>query len=1468
MNEGKKNWKRIILVTLVLATMVLGGFSVMTNNAAAATPTRADQGSTLIIAFQQDVPNLNYFDPNTNTVWKFDAIGWGWDSLMAYTPDLQPYMNLADSVETDSTGLNVTVHIRQGVTFHDGVELTADDVVFSYEALAYNQLFHSDLDCLIWSSPQFTLWNGTGTSHVGVEKVDQYTVVFHLAYPYPLFYHVTLGLPIIPSHIWKDHTKSAGQPDSDDFILDYSYGKDMSEVDATIGTGPFYVADWQPGSYLVIKRYDNYWGKNFTVNWQGKAWNTYPTNVTEIEFKIYNTLDTAVLALKKGEVHFIDWSVPPGYYNQLKTDPNIGSQVVDDQGFFYLAFNMRKAPENDLAFRQAVAHSIDKDYIVTTLMQGYGTKGTVPISITSGAYVNTSAIPPDFDLNAAKQVLDQAGYVDANGDGWRDAPNGAPIKETILTPPKDYDPIRAEAGIMIQNNLQSIGLNVISNPTDFDTIVSKAFVQVQFDMYILGWGVGSFPELYLYDFFHSSQAAPIGYNTPGYSNPKVDQLLDEIKTEMDTQKRIQEVKDVEGILVHDLPYDTLYYRKNIMCYRKDIWQGWVPAFGTIYNGFSIGSLHHPGAITPPNPHGPSEVTGNYNGAVLHMYVPNYAYAGKGINGLAYVTDFDGVPIKNVTVQIYTSTGFSQNFTTGDSGGVKFHIPLAFQDYKSVTVGYYTSVKIGDKYYNYTGSKDVKVYLPKNAAVLTLSSNTGVVEAGQHANVTAKVTDIMGNPLQGVTVDLITEETAGSVSPGSGVTGADGTVTFTYTAPTLMNTNTVDIVKAAISVNNTILPSTQQATLYLAIQSTGSSWYHVEIENITHFGISAGNSTDINVKVVDQDGNPIANKAVHAEAIYSTATDPNWYGQKGIVDTTNVTFDATTKNTDNNGMVTFTLTAVNNVNKPYYIKVYTDDAYSVYDAAQIYVGNITPLLQKINNYTYTYDNSTGNISWSNHTDWANITVGYDPMVCGWEIPYGMIMHVNTPSAEVGNQVTVTTEVYYAMDVYYAEYNLTYNATSGATENVTLVDYAQVAAADTPAPGVLTFMAVYGTDLGFGADWTGGVGTYVWWAGQSLIGSYTDANGTFAYTLDTKPLMSDEPIYISAWVDFGCGQWAPYTGLGFDLPYDFGAKTGFALIRAPIMGIADMNFEGHYLSDMDAFTTVNFTVVDANGALSNVNVDMTYSIGEYSSEMTATTDANGVVSFQLSVPPQIMDSVITISVLLSSADHAMTYNYEYEIPYLAGVADMENLVVLYNVDINPDPVPNNGSATVTLQYLGGLTAAPMNNMSVELSVPAGTVTQVTANTDANGTVTFTYNAPELLHPVHYVVAAQTEYGTVNYFPIEVLGEYSTTGDVNNKINELNNTVKNQSQQLQDKDNQISNLQSQLDNATMMEYIFLALFIIFLIIAPVMYIVGKKQGGGAAPAEEPAEEEVSEEPEEEAEEEMTEEPAEEAGEEESEE
>jgi ABC-type transport system substrate-binding protein len=603
---------------------------------------KAPPTGTLIIGVQNDTPNLNPWDISTNTVWKHMMWRqWVFEGLFGVLPNATLYPVLATNYTIDILIPDqVKVDLRQGVTFTDGAPMNATDVVFSYQTMAFNgELYDPVMKSVVWPTATWPRWNASTTawgaanpSHVGVTRFDDFSVIFHLRQNYSMFTFGTLTRPIMPSHIWMDHLipvtlSNYILPDGSrlsggtEFDFDKDFGSSSTDVAATIGTGPWYLLQWIPWTTMDLQVYDSYWGMGLSVPYGGRSWPFFPNNVTHMQFKIYGTLDIAILALKQGEVHIVPWSLPQGFYNDLKHDPNMGFVNSTKDGFNYLAFNMRREPFNDLNFRKAVSYAIDKNFIVLRLLGGNGFNGQVPVSLINPPYVNFSAVAPPFDLNQARSILDAAGYTDKNGDGWRDLPDGRPMKYSILTPAKDFDPIIADTGIMIANNLKSIGLNIDTAPTSFDAIKSAAWNSI-YDMHLFSWeNLGLFPELYLESIFGCSRMAEsgLGDNTPGYCGPTFEAFSARFASEMDNPLRIQMVKDAQGLLVRDLPYNTLYVMNTTVGYRNDTWTGWQDIFNEAFNWWSV-NIIGPGQPLPPVLPETSLVIGNPNYTSIWTYI--------------------------------------------------------------------------------------------------------------------------------------------------------------------------------------------------------------------------------------------------------------------------------------------------------------------------------------------------------------------------------------------------------------------------------------------------------------------------------------------------------------------------------------------------------------------------------------------------------------------------------------------------------------------------------------------------------------------------------------------------------------------------------------------------------------------------------------------------------------------------------
>ena len=1194
--------------------------------------------NTLTIAMQDDMPNLNYFDPPTNTIWKAHVLKWMYEGLLSYTPDYIIYNSLAESYEIQSTPdqgdvATVVVHLRHNVTFHDGVEMTSKDVVFSYQVLYWDSLYQSNLQCLYWADAKWDRWDGNGKSHIGVEAVDDYTVKFHLSEQYPLFFYVTLGLPIIPEHVWKNHLKDANTGDSQDMQLDYEYGKDMSEADATIGTGPFKFVYWEPKSYAVIETYEGYWGKDISVTWAGKEWPLYPKHVRRIVFKVIPKLEDSITALEEGKCDYIARTIPPEYYDDMRGDPRIGAEVNTENGFFYLAFNMRKAPMNDKAFRKAVAHCIDKDYIVDALLHGYGIKGTVPISITNPRYINTSAIPPEFDLQKAKQILNQAGYVDANGDGWRDMPDGTPFKLSILTPPSSYDYVRAVAGYKIAENLKTVGLNIKSVDTDFDTIVTKAFITADFDMYILGWAVGSFPETYLYDFFHSSQASPAGYNSPGYSNPKVDQLLEQMMTEMDDEKRVKIIKDIQGILVDDLPYDVLYYKKNIEVYRQDRWQGWVSAFGSIFNRLSLSNLAYVGNFSESEVlavgnltyqngeyYVVNQSTGDYvhvdyvgmEGINIKLFAPPYATTSSNGSYIIAVYDNNLNPYRNFTFTVLCD-GKDYSLTTDSTGVCIFKHATQTERFLSLAISAETVSAIQLNNGDYAAVKFRKVYektyrIPP--LIITYDLSKYIIGPQENTKIIMKVTDVYGNPVSGVNVSYLFSN-YGTVTPKYAYTSDNGTATFLYTAPSnLYYQYENPFVLAMFKIGS------YTKDVYIRIKNPDvAEPYIVKIVGISKSVISSGESADVTVQVTDVNGNPVANHDVYLEIGYTLLTPDNGVIEY-FVDTQNVTADAYHKTTNASGMATFTITAQNNVNDARFVKVYVKDLYSTYDVEGIYVGNQPGVNSGLFQYTGMY------------------------------------------SLEISSDVSVI------------------NATSVAKLTFKVLDEN-----GNPVPNQLIWMKIPQSDYGQAAYFSGGLTDgYIWYVG-AYSAVMTGGNGEATINVEPSALIGDVPIKVIAWVDdllLGNDTLGPDAGFWSSMPLGTGAVEEIYLFRSNVTAMSDVVPERAYFSQNRNVTDITTFIYGENGPLFNESIDISWFIDNYSNATIAYTNESGCAVAKIHIPSNLTINEDYVKV---NVGYQGDYGFVLHIPYYK--KDISPLIFVKNISAF---YSTSDSATVTVKLVG--------------------------------------------------------------------------------------------------------------------------------------------------------------------------------------
>lgn len=564
----------------------------------------------LDIAIFEDLTTDNYWayqDPESS-VWNFYVFGNQAPALYQYaSPTNQLVPLLADGLPAEPVQegdtWTVTQTLREGLVWSDGEPITTADIVFTYETVRDLGLGGN------WLT-SYPVASDTGPGLLSVEAVDDLTVKFTFdSLPGLTLWQFGVGLgPVLPEHFWADAVASATTPE-DLYVASGAGAPGMWSYDFT---------EAEPGAFARNTANENYPfsgattrlyadgtyeftadGAGIAETFYGEASGEvtheytegpYATNVT---YSIYSSQDAAVLALTSGEVDFMLTSLglQRGLQQLVLAEEDLDLIVNPSNGYRYLAFNMRKFPMSDKAFRQAIACMIDKDFMANTVLGGAAIPVWSQVPEGNAFWFNPDAprwcegMSQEERLATATQVLEEAGWtwdtrpawdpdnLDAlpKGAGLR-GPDGQEVPElTLLAPGPGYDPLRATYSLFVEEWAQDLGIPLRAEPTGFNVIVDQVFTSdPQFDMYILGWTLTPFPDHVVEFFETSADSVAGGNNTPGYSSADFDALAAEFKavTDLDTARQL--IGQMDAILAEDLPYVVLFTTPIIEPYRTTL----------------------------------------------------------------------------------------------------------------------------------------------------------------------------------------------------------------------------------------------------------------------------------------------------------------------------------------------------------------------------------------------------------------------------------------------------------------------------------------------------------------------------------------------------------------------------------------------------------------------------------------------------------------------------------------------------------------------------------------------------------------------------------------------------------------------------------------------------------------------------------------------------------------------------------
>jgi peptide/nickel transport system substrate-binding protein len=477
----------------------------------------------------------------------------------------------------DAETLSYTVRIKLS-KWSDGSEVTSEDVAFTGNLINDFRI------------PRYvSRWNFIKK----IETPDKHTIKFYLKEPKSIFLSRTLTTSIVQKKEWIKVVEIARNSEKPlTTLLNH-------KIDNPVGIGPFVLNEWKQGAYLFLKKNKHFFGAGREIS--NRKLGPY---IDGIIFKIYTTSDAAILALKKGSIDMFWWSIQAGYLQDLKRQKDIQIFTSEKSGLYYLGFNVRKPPFNEKNLRHAVATLIDKGFIISRILQGLATEmnSIVPPSNQFWYCPDTQRYSEGLNreerTKKAYEILRKAGYswkvppVNNEGKVVKGKeirlPNGNPMEKfTILTPPADYDPLRAMAGMIIQEWLRVVGIPASAKPMAIGSLIEQVKGRRKFDAFIMGYGGLDIDPDWMRNFFHSGNDKPRGWNMSGYHNPDFDRIAEDSASTLNREKRQKLIWEMQRIISRDIPYIPLYNPKLIEAVRTDKFYGWVVTVDGIGNVWSF-----------------------------------------------------------------------------------------------------------------------------------------------------------------------------------------------------------------------------------------------------------------------------------------------------------------------------------------------------------------------------------------------------------------------------------------------------------------------------------------------------------------------------------------------------------------------------------------------------------------------------------------------------------------------------------------------------------------------------------------------------------------------------------------------------------------------------------------------------------------------------------------------------------------
>ncbi|HHY10230.1 MAG TPA: ABC transporter substrate-binding protein [Firmicutes bacterium] len=469
-----------VLVTVTLLVVVLAGAAALAAQ------------DTLVIGAGAEAVGL---DPRLETdIPSFEKLHLIMEPLVNFKVNMEYGPRLATDWDVSEDTMTLWFKLRENVFWHDGQPFTAEDVKYTFEWI----LEPSN------AAPDMGLFEDIEQ----IEVVNDTEVIFRLRQPNSFLLNNIARMPIVPKHD----------------------GERADFRQSPIGTGPYKLVSWQRDDRMILVENEDYWGGRPII--PNVVFRPIPENATRL------------LAFEAGEIDVFQGGVVPQEIDRLEADPNFIVQRTPGTGYNFLGFNCEAGPLADVKVRQALSYIINREAIVSRVLNGIGTPGVSPVSVAL-PWFNPDVERFQYNPEKAKELLLEAGY--EPGD----------IKIRLYT---NENPERMRIAEILQFEAQEIGIEIEVIIEEWGAYLSRIQETDDFDIFILGWVGQLDPDRAMFRQFHSQGSQ----NNGNYANARVDELLERGRTvPPESQESLDIYGEAQAIIVAEAAYGFINYSEEV-----------------------------------------------------------------------------------------------------------------------------------------------------------------------------------------------------------------------------------------------------------------------------------------------------------------------------------------------------------------------------------------------------------------------------------------------------------------------------------------------------------------------------------------------------------------------------------------------------------------------------------------------------------------------------------------------------------------------------------------------------------------------------------------------------------------------------------------------------------------------------------------------------------------------------------------